>query len=587
MRLDKLALATSALFLALAPTITFAQTPKPATPPPTAPQPIVESGVPSAGFGDSEPSVPVIRVSANEVIVDVIVTDASGKPVHGLKASNFTVTENGKSQIIRSFYENTSGTATSKSKPVSLPAGEYTNSNPLPTGGAINIFLLDPAVSDTTDYVVKTLGKVPRGVPVGIFALSPSGLHTLQPITTNRDLLIRAANTPVDDRELSVPMSKWQQATIRSNGFDQLAAYLSGIPGRKNLFWFADAYLPPVMLMRDGGYSWGAQDMSRVHHDMDTYEMLTAAQVAVYPVFSPQMLRAPTPNIASDSNLQIAQDVDISMAARQAMRDILVDNIAEDFGTINIDRRNSNAVADAISQTSAYYSVSYLPPKETLDGHYHHISVSVDKPGIKLTYRKGYNSERTPTVVDPAPGPQLMKASMEGNAMPATQILFDAAVQALPMPAPAVAGAKLKKGKTAKLQPPKTLPYQIRYGFPASQITFLEDEYGKLHGAVEFDVAAYDVSRTRVALLTQTVNMPLTWDQFDQFTAGAFQFAQQIDLPSGQLWIHVGILDTVSNRVGTLEIPFVVSGDTPHRGQTTQPRPSQVTSQPPIHWGPL
>jgi hypothetical protein len=52
--------------------------------------------------------------------------------------------------------------------------------------------------------------------------------------------------------------------------------------------------------------------------------------------------------------------------------------------------------------------------------------------------------------------------------------------------------------------------------------------------------------------------MPLSLDQFDQFASGPFQFIQQIDLPPGQLWIHVGILDTVSNRVGTLEFPIIV-----------------------------
>ena len=31
-----------------------------------------------------------------------------------------------------------------------------------------------------------------------------------------------------------------------------------------------------------------------------------------------------------------------------------------------------------------------------------------------------------------------------------------------------------------------------------------------LHGSLEFDVVAYDVFRKRVALLTQTVKMPLS-----------------------------------------------------------------------------
>ena len=446
------------------------------------------------------------------------------------------------------------GTRPSRLKPVKLPAGEYTNSNPLPAGfGPIDIFLLDTLNNgpsfDRTGWIADNLRAMARGAQVGIFVLSPSGLHSVGPITADREMLARALRTPIFDQgpPISInrpvdPVNEWTRCMTTLRGLNELAAYLSGIPGRKNLFWFAAA--TPVLLMRDGGLSWGydprSQDMSLVHHTMDAYEMLTAARVAVYPVFP--------------------------AVVPLGMRDLELEKIAEDFGSININTRDPNALAEAVAEASAYYSLSYLPPKEALDGHYHHISVTVDKPGLTLSYRKGYNSERTPTLEDPAPGPQLMKASMEGNAMPATQILFDAAVRALPLPAPAVADAKLQKSKAAKVQPPKTLPYQIRYGFPASQIAFLEDEYGKLHGAVEFDVVAYDVNRTRVALLTQTVNMPLSIEQFDQFAASPFQFTQQVDLPRGQLWVHVGILDTVSNRVGSLEFPLFVGSTNTRKG---------------------
>jgi hypothetical protein len=36
------------------------------------------------------------------------------------------------------------------------------------------------------------------------------------------------------------------------------------------------------------------------------------------------------------------------------------------------------------------------------------------------------------------------------------------------------------------------------------------------------------------------------------------RFFQQIDLPVGQLFIRVGVLDTTSNKVGTLELPLKV-----------------------------
>ena len=53
----------------------------------------------------SQTSVPTLHVTSREVIVDVEVTDANGKPVHGLKQSDFSIEENGKPQPIRSFEE--------------------------------------------------------------------------------------------------------------------------------------------------------------------------------------------------------------------------------------------------------------------------------------------------------------------------------------------------------------------------------------------------------------------------------------------------------------------------------------------------
>lgn len=541
MHLDRFALATSALLFILIPTAAPAQTS-------TAPQP------------DQPNPVPTIQVSAREVIVDVVVTDSSGKPVHGLQQSDFTVQEDGSPQIIRSFYEST--TSGKSAKPVPLPVGEYTNSSPLPAGGPVTILLLDMLNGYNAHYrnetITRNLNAMPQGTPVGIFGLAPSGLHTLQNITTDRDLLIRALKTDVYDEGDPInlpgpanPVTEWTRQMTTLRGLNQLAAYLSGVPGRKNLFWFG--LTMPVVLTRDGGYSWGLDprsgDMSLVHHSMDTYEMLTAARIAVYPVMASWLWNIMELNL---SHLEL-------------------EKIAEDFGTVNIsDSRDPNAIANAANQASQYYTLSYIPPKHAFDGHFHTISVIADKPGLTLSYRKGYDAERTPTLEDPAPGPELLKASLEGNSLNATQILFDAAIRPLPLPAPAASNQSLpgaaKPAKAAKVKPPKAYPYQIRYGLPASQIAFREDESGQLHGAVEFDIIVYDVNRTRVALLSQIVNMPLGWEQFDQFIAGPFNFTQQIDLPPGQLWIHAGILDTVSNRLGTLEFPLVVGTPDKFRG---------------------
>ena len=534
-------LATSALLFALIPAFAQAPSPpappEPATPPSTATeQPAAQHGLP--GLVMPEPGPPTIRVRAQEVVVDIRVTDDSGKAFYGLQQSDFTVEENGKAQTIRSFYESAASAEPAHIKPVPLPVGEYTNSRPLSAaGGPINIFLVDH-VNGGAPFSDSVIRSLPIGAPAGIFAITASGLHTVQDITTDHNLLVRAIHAPVG----GAIQDDWPRKMTTLHAFNQLAAYLSGIPGPKNLFWGVSSSGPPLLLMRDGGYSWGmdarSADMSLVHHTMDTYEMLTAARVALYPVaYIPFSL---------------------GWGALETQK------IAEDFGTAVVYFTRDDLapkLAAAVEQASHYYSLSYIPPRRSLDGHFHTITVTIDKPGLTLTYRKGYDSERTPTLEDPAPGPELMKAALEGNFLNATQILFDAAIRPVPPAAPAPSDqsspGKAKPVKGAKNKA-TAYSYQIAYGLPASQFSFAEDEYGKLNGAVEFDVIAYDSNRTRVAQLSQIVHMPLAWDQFDDFAASTFRFTQQIDLPPGLFWIHVGILDTVSNRVGTLEFPLMV-----------------------------
>jgi hypothetical protein len=107
----------------------------------------------------------------------------------------------------------------------------------------------------------------------------------------------------------------------------------------------------------------------------------------------------------------------------------------------------------------------------------------------------------------------------------------------------------------------------VRYGFlftlPPSQIDFADAGGGTYSGSVEFDVAAFDSDGNLVTILSQTQKLPLTTEEYQQFIATPFQFFQQLDLPPGQFTLRVGVFDTVSNKLGTLEIPLTVGKKPP------------------------
>jgi VWFA-related protein len=497
---------------------------------------LVANTVQAQASAASEAATTTMHMTSREIVVDVMVTDAKGNPVVGLQRSDFALEENGKAQPIRSFKEFSSTVPAAGPAAPKLPDQVYTNSHQMPASGPVNIFLLDAMHTQSFDMVnaklaiTKYLTTMPQGTQVAVFWLAENGLHMLQNFTSDRDALIKVVNTDRIDFGTTGNRLSSKYATFQA--IDQISAYVASVKGRKNLIWITPNM--PIDLMRDGGYGWGDMDSTLVGHYMDTYELLTKSQIAVCPM---------DPTGVTDAD----------MAPK-----LKVEAVAEDTGGEAIYNTNDLApgIAKVIDDGSHFYTMTYIPPSVKDDGRYHHINVTVNQPGVHLVFRKGYNAERVPTIDAPAPGPALMKAAMEGNAPAATQFLFDAGVWASATPTAAPAPTDKKSAKAAAKA---LVQYEVHYGFPSSEIAFTSDADETFHGTLEFDVVGYDVVRGRVALLTQTVKMSLTLEKYEELISKPFTFTQKIELPPGQITLRAGILDTVSNKVGTLEVPLLVS----------------------------
>jgi len=139
-----------------------------------------------------------LQTGTNLVIVDVGVTDQSGRPVKNLKAANFILLEDGRPQAIRSLEEH-SPVATSAQAPAlpKLQSGLFTNFAPAPAAGPANILLLDTLNTPLLDQsfvrrqLEEYLRKMPAGTQIAIFGLN-TRLSILQGFTSNPDVL-RAA----------------------------------------------------------------------------------------------------------------------------------------------------------------------------------------------------------------------------------------------------------------------------------------------------------------------------------------------------------------------------------------------------------
>jgi VWFA-related protein len=142
-----------------------------------------------------EVPAPTIRVSTHLVLVDVVVTDKQGKAVPGLRAEDFEVEENGKTQRVSTFV--TAGENLAGAQP--LPPGIYSNKPQYRApGGPITVMLLDAVNTPYSDQNYarrQMLGFVQQqlkpGQRMAVFTLT-GPLNVLQDFTSDPQVLATA-----------------------------------------------------------------------------------------------------------------------------------------------------------------------------------------------------------------------------------------------------------------------------------------------------------------------------------------------------------------------------------------------------------
>ena len=537
-------------------------------------------------------TTPTIRITSQLKILDVTATDSNGQVVHGLQRSDFTILEDGKPQAIRNFDEISSRWVDA---PRYLPANTYTSEQQASPSPAINILLLDlmnEGPADNTnigelstsiklqkkmkDSALEAIQNMPTGTRIAVLAMTDN-LRMVQSFTSDRALLTAAINEipyymhgngggvpnlssgfghgigtvhgPADnvtdiksDAMNRVGSKNCDQENSRNQSvleaFSRIAVDSTPIKGRKNLIWFTVG-IPAIT---------DPSERSACLPDYSVplsqaYDLLTAAQVSIYPI-------------------------DVKGVDKLGARQLSEESVAEATGGIVYSETNNiaSAVGKAIDNGANYYSLSYIPPTTKNNGFFHKIEVKVNQPGIRVVYRKGYYADDIAKLgmkpglsLSITPPPAIggdMKAPMSRGLATASDILFDVSVEpstAAPKPGdPPVLGT-LNQNLKGKL----LTRYSFQYSIPVEQITFKNGIRRGMHdGALGFDIAVFDANDKRLTGLSQTMNMSLKTKTIA--SKQPIQFTQLIDLPPGQLFLRVGVLDQNSNKTGTLELPLKI-----------------------------
>ena len=253
-----------------------------------------------------------ITVRSQLVQVDVVVHDANGRGVHGLKPSDFQLAEDKKTQTLRNFEEHVAVDPAHARPPavVKLGPGIFTDYSAVPEDAPLTVILVDRLNTPVSAqaYVLQQLRKFIKSADpnsrVAIFGLT-SRLIMLQGFTSDPAVLRAVVDHKIGtqssvilpeagvDQNLSdaaaeagAPASavaglqqfeaesgSYQQQlgiNLTLTAFNQLAGYLAGFLGRKNLLWLSGSFpisIDPVTLPRSVFFRHRGQFFRRVHKD--------------------------------------------------------------------------------------------------------------------------------------------------------------------------------------------------------------------------------------------------------------------------------------------------------------------------------
>ncbi len=558
---------------------------------------------------------PILRTTSREVVVDVVVTKGNDDPVLGLRQQDFNIMEDGKPQNIDFFESHTADTKTQSVPPAMppMPKGARTNVPPAPEGDAVNVLLLDTLNTEPQDQVyahrevMDFLAHMQPGTRVAIFMLG-SKLRFVQGFTTDTSVLLAALN----DKQSGIKVEKDRSSRSRSDtaddaadvaqlqvmqaspfaiaalqeaqadsaahdlgarasmtfeALDVIGHYLAGVPGRKNLIWFASSF--PVTIFPTVEQRKNLEKNPALpgflQHVRATADLFTISRIAVYPIDAEGMMMEHIGEAsAAGANAgggiaHTGAESDSTMSPYHAGSEERANNIhsmeqlaASTGGRASYNTNDLNAaMRRAITDGETYYTIGYAPADTRMDGGYRGVEVKLAQGKYKLSYRHGYNADdasvpHSSSTVDPLVA--LLRFGMPG----ASGVLYGVHVE--PAAIQPARNAE-RAGQNANLKAPFTR-FNVGFTVREQDVAWQSDEKGVRRGKILLGLKVYDRDGNAVNWLGDTETLVVSPEQYSSIQKTGLSAHLEIDLPSNMdLHVVTAVYDMNSGKAGTLEVP--------------------------------
>ena len=196
------------------------------------------------------------------------------------------------------------------------------------------------------------------------------------------------------------------------------------------------------------------------------------------------------------------------------------------------------AIARSIENGGTYYTLAYTPENnENVQSVYHRLQVKLDQPGVSLSYRRGYYSD--PPTGNRAQGTAAALQAAVAPGMPQSTMVYLSVVLRAPD----------EMHKTVRLA----------YRVNSNGVTFAETPNGKKHVQVECIAVAYDTKGHEAKRIFNVLDSDVDAAQLEDLMSQGVPVEQEMELPSGQYNVRVGVMDRATQKIGTVDVPLVVA----------------------------
>jgi hypothetical protein len=331
-----------------------------------------------------------------------------------------------------------------------------------------------------------------------------------------------------------------------------------------------------------------------------TDNLLTRAQVAVYPVDARGLMTDQSQSVVNNTALGGADAANATMTFLQqtSQEHETMYSMAEDTGGEAFVNTNdlTHAVAKAINDGSNYYTLTYTPTNKEWDQRFRAIKIKLqDQPKAQLSYRNGYYADdpndRSKWVSQAAAtavsAPTTMATALIHGGPDPAEILFKIRVRPAATPPE---DAVIKNNQTnpdpkVKVQGPYK-EYGVDLVPDPHALSCPLNAAGAHSCALELATFVYDRDGTLLISTSNGIRATLSAEDYDKLLGTpdkpgpGMAFHQEVSVPvKGYYYLRTAIHDLNSDRVGAVEVPVAaVAHLQPLAAPTASGTPSPATA---------